>query len=45
MSLISAYRDVIIPDLQKMVEGVSDGGEKGYWTASRHSMAKLRRVV
>ena len=28
MSLILAYRDVIIPDLEKMVEGVSDNGKK-----------------
>ena len=28
MSLISAYRDVIIPDLERMVEGVSDGEKK-----------------
>ena len=47
MSLISAYHDVIIPDLENMVGGVSDNGTKkvivfktGRWglTASRHDI-------
>ena len=43
MLLISAYRDIIIPDLERMVEGVSDGGKKKVIVVKQEDEAGLHQ--